>query len=88
MADNEVDHKFAIAVRLGLLDSGQQDAIAVERSKTGETRSEIAVRKGFLARNELDLINAFVEPLNVVPGYRIQGLIGQGGVGTVFKRSS
>ena len=85
MADNEVDHKFAIAVRLGLLDSGQQDAIAVERSKTGETRSEIAVRKGFLARNELDLINAFVEPLNVVPGYRIQGLIGQGGVGTVFK---
>lgn len=85
MTETGADQKFAIAMRLGFLTDKQIDVIAAERSGSNYPPSEIAIRKGYLDRNQLDLINACSDPLGVVPGYRIEGLIGQGGVGTVFK---
>ena len=85
MTETEADKKFAIAKRLGLLTESQAETVVVERSGTDSPAIEIAIRKGFLARSHLDLISVCADPLNVVPGYRIQGLIGQGGVGSVFK---
>lgn len=85
MTETGTDQKYAIALRLGFLTDKQIDVIAVERSSSSNPPSEIAIRKGYLDRNQLDLINACADPLNVVPGYRIKGLVGQGGVGTVFK---
>ena len=85
MTVSEDDQKFAIAKRLGFLTDKQLGAIATERATSDSPPVEIAIRKGYLVRNQLDLINACADPFNVVPGYRIEGLIGQGGVGTVFK---
>ena len=87
MTKTETDKKFAIAMRLGFLTDKQVDVIAEERSKSNSSYPafEIAIRKGYLDRKQLDLIGSASDPLDVVPGYRIDGLIGQGGVGTVFK---
>ena len=69
MTETEADEKFAIAKRLGLLTDREIEVVVTEESRTNEPPSDIAIRKGFLARNQLDLISACADPLNVVPGY-------------------
>ena len=81
----QAEKKIAIAMRLGLLSDQQLELIEKKKAESSYPGVEIAIRNGYLDRNELDLINICSDPLDVVPGYRIDGLIGQGGVGVVFK---
>jgi len=79
------EKKIAIAMRLGLLSEQQLQLIEQKKAQSKIPAVEIAVRNGYLDPSQLDLINICSDPLDVVPGYRIDGLIGQGGVGVVFK---
>ena len=81
----QAEKKIAIAMRLGLLSDQQVELIEEKKAESNFPGVEIAIRNGYLNRSELDLINICSDPLDVVPGYRIDGLIGQGGVGVVFK---
>ena len=85
MTEAQAENKIAIALRLGLLTDQQVEIIEEKKADSNYPGLEIAIRNGYLNRSELDLINICSDPLDVVPGYRIDGLIGQGGVGVVFK---
>ena len=73
------------AVELGFLSNEQLETIEKERRESNYPALEIAIRKGLLSRKQLDILNVFAEPESVVPGYRIDGFLGEGGVGVVYK---
>ena len=73
------------AVELGFLSEKQLESIEKEQAQSNYPALEIAIRKGFLNRKQLDILNIFAEPESVVPGYRIDGFLGEGGVGVVYK---
>ena len=85
MTESNSQEKFETAVELSLLDDEQLEAIRLEQQSTNSPAFEIAIRRGFLNGKQLELIDVLADPLSVVPGYRIDGLLGQGGVGTVYK---
>ena len=73
------------AVELGYLSSKQLESIEKEQRESNYPALEIAIRKGYLSRKQLEILNIFAEPESVVPGYRIDGFLGEGGVGVVYK---
>ena len=73
------------AVELGFLSKKQLDSIESEQRDSNYPALEIAIRKGYLSRKQLDILNIFAEPESVVPGYRVDGFLGEGGVGVVYK---
>lgn len=85
MPDAKSKTTIEIAARLGFLDEKQVKAIEAESADSNYPLKEVAIRRGFLNREHLRILQAFAEPTDVVPGYRIDGLIGRGGVGVVYK---
>ena len=85
MLDSQSQKKMDAAVELGFLNKKQLESLESERRKSNYPALEIAIRKGFLDRKQLDILSIFADPESVVPGYRIDGFLGQGGVGTVYK---
>ena len=85
MLDSQSQKKMAAAVELGFLNKKQIESLESERRESNYPALEIAIRKGFLDRKQLDILSIFADPESVVPGYRIDGFLGQGGVGTVYK---
>ena len=73
------------AVELGFLSNEQLESIEQEQRESNYPALEIAIRKGFLSRKQLDILNIFAEPESVAPGYRVDGFLGEGGVGVVYK---
>ena len=78
-------HNLDAAVELGFLSKDQLVTIEQECRESNYPALEIAIRKGYLNRKQLDILNIFAEPESVVPGYRIDGFLGEGGVGVVYK---
>lgn len=85
MTESKSQKKFEAAIERNFLSQEQLDTIKLEQQKTNFPPLEIAMRMGFLSRKQLDLLDIFADPLSIVPGYRIDGFLGQGGVGTVYK---
>lgn len=85
MSTNKAQNTIQAAVELGFLTPSQVEEIEKERSESHAPWTEVAIRRGFLNRQHLDILDVFSCPLDVVPGYRIDGLIGQGGAGVVYK---
>ena len=85
MLDSQSQKKMDAAVELGFLNEKQIESLESERRESNYPALEIAIRKGFLDRKQLDILSIFADPESVVPGYRIDGFLGQGGVGTVYK---
>lgn len=77
--------KIDAAIELGFLNQANLESIRSAQKESKYPAIEIAIRQGFLDKKQLHVINNFANPFDVVPGYRIDGLIGQGGVGVVFK---
>lgn len=72
------------AIELGFLTDSQLTVIGDKADDTQLSRIEVAIRQGFLNRQHLEILAAFGSPEEVAPGYRIDGLIGQGGAGVVY----
>jgi serine/threonine protein kinase len=85
MSDTKNLKKLQAAVELGYLSNEQVGAIEEERKNSNFPAIEVAIRKGYLNRQQLDVLEVFSNPLEVVPGYRVDGMLGAGGVGTVYK---
>ena len=79
--DNET---LSAAIELGFLNDSQLVQIREQSEESNFPGLEIAIRKGFLDRRQLKILEAFRSPLDVAPGYRIDGLIGSGGAGVVY----
>ena len=71
MTETPSGKKIEIALRLGLLSEEQIQVIEQKKAESNYPGIEVAVRSGYLNRSQLDLINTFSKPLDVVPGYRI-----------------
>lgn len=85
MPESNSQDKFEVAVSLNLLNEKQLEAIELEQQTSKRSPLEISIKKGFISRKQLELLDILADPLSVVPGYRIEGFLGQGGVGTVYK---
>ncbi len=85
MSATRADNTIQAAMKLGFLTTSQLQIIDREKSETNVQATDIAIRRGFLNRQQLDILNVFSKPLSAVPGYRIDGLIGQGGIGVVYR---
>ena len=85
MSKSKNQEKFDAAVELKLLNQKQLGSIKLEQKKSEFPPLEIAIRKGYLTRKQLDLLSIITNPTSLVPGYRIDGYLGQGGSGTVYK---
>ena len=85
MSKSKSQQKLDAAIELGFLSERQVKSLDSERQGSNYPALELAIRKGMLSRKQLDILSIFAEPESVVPGYRIDGFLGQGGVGTVYK---
>ena len=85
MSEIKSQKKLDAAVEFGFLTEVQLESLEKERRESNYSILEIAIRKGLLDRKQIDILNIFAEPESVVPGYRIDGFLGEGGVGTVYK---
>ena len=85
MSDIKSQKSIEAAVELGFLNKKQLESIEHARQESNYPAMEIAIRKGYLTRKQLDILNIFSDPESVVPGYRIDGFLGEGGVGVVYK---
>ena len=85
MTEANDSEQILAALELGYLTQSQVDEIEKERSESNYPFVEIAIRQGLLTQQQLNILHVFANPTDVVPGYRVVGLLGAGGVGTVFK---
>ena len=84
MSNADDQFSLAAAVEFGFLSEPQRAEIRKQADESSLSEFEIAVRKGFLNRRSLEILQAVRKPLDVAPGYRIDGLIGEGGAGVVY----
>ena len=47
--------------------------------------AQLALKHGLLDQVQVDIVEALLAPDDVVPGFEILDLIGQGGMGVVFR---
>lgn len=85
MSESKSQKQFEAAIKLDLLSKEQLEAIELEQAKSDRPPLEIAIRKGFIKGKQLETLDVFANPTQVAPGYRIDSILGQGGVGTVYK---
>jgi serine/threonine protein kinase len=85
MSETKNLRKLQTAVELGFLSDEQVGVIEQERKNSNFTAVEVAIRKGYLNRQQRDVLEVFSAPHDVVPGYRVEGMLGAGGAGTVYK---
>ncbi len=79
------DSFLALARRLSLLDDEAVRALVAEERQSGLTAAQLALKHGLLDAVQVDIIETLQAPDDAVPGFRILDLIGQGGMGVVFR---
>ena len=84
MSNSSDQQSLEAAIELGFLTSSQLTSISEKSDESNLSKIEVAIRQGFLNRQHLEILAAFGSPETVAPGYRVDGLIGQGGAGVVY----
>ena len=76
---------FAMAQALDFV--ADADAVdLVERCReTGQPPSQVALQAGMLNAVDIDIVETLLRPTEVIPGYEIKRLLGQGGMGVVYR---
>ncbi|MDB4766559.1 serine/threonine protein kinase [bacterium] len=85
MSETISQKKLDAAAEFGFLSKVQVESLYNQRQESSCSVLKFAISKGLLNRQQLDILDIFAEPEDVVPGYRIDGFLGEGGVGTVYK---
>jgi serine/threonine protein kinase len=76
---------LTVAEELAVL-SGQTVQIIREESEAqGVPPVQVALQKALITPAQLEIIETLCRPFEIVPGYEIRSVIGQGGMGVVFR---
>jgi len=76
---------LSVARRLSLLDEAAAIRLDEEARAAETSPAQLAMRQGLLDAVQIDIVETLLHPHDVVPGYEILDLIGQGGMGIVFR---
>jgi serine/threonine protein kinase len=79
------DDFLSIARRLSLLDDEAVRKLETELLTAGVPTAQLVLRQGLLSPVQIDIVETLLHPDEVVPGFQILDLIGQGGMGVVFR---
>lgn len=79
------DEFLKVAVHSGLLDQVVADELHTLADHRGVPTARAALDAGKLNHDQVDVIEALRRPLDHVPGFELLSLLGQGGMGVVFR---
>ncbi len=74
-----------IAVQYGMLSTEAAKKVTLDAETRKLPASQCAHRAGLLTEVQIDVVEMLCHPLEAVPGYELLSLIGQGGMGVVFR---
>src|SRR5262245_11540227 len=84
-ADPLAEEFYVWVQRLGWFREEQLQRIRDKAADRGVTPLQAALELGLLDSNRLDALLLLLDRNDPIPGYEIQDLVGQGGMGTVYR---
>ena len=76
---------LTVAEELAVLSAPTVALLRAESNSQGIPPIQLALQKALVTPTQIDIIEVLCRPLEIVPGYEITNVIGQGGMGVVFR---
>lgn len=76
---------LTVAEELAVFSAPTVAMLREESSSRGVPPIQLALQKALITPTQIDIIEILCRPVEIVPGYEITNVIGQGGMGVVFR---